>query len=122
MCSIAKRSGITLIEIIVVMGLLLMLAAMLTPFFARIQGRAAQVQAANDLRHLAIAVHAHSDSYKRLPPTAGVGPNGRRGSAFYHLLPFVEQMQLYERGTAWEGDSIGVVIPIYLDQRDTTAP
>jgi type II secretory pathway pseudopilin PulG len=118
----AKRSGITLIEVIVVMGLLLMLAAMLAPFFARTRGQAAQLQAANNLRQIGIAVHNHSDNYKRLPPTAGVGPNGRRGSALYHVLPFVEQLQLYDRGTVWEGDSIGVVVPIYLDQRDTTAP
>jgi hypothetical protein len=118
----AKRPGITLIEIIAVLGLLLMLAAMLAPALFRVRGQAARSQSMNNLRQIGIAVHNHSDSYNRLPPTAGRGPGGRSGSVLYHLLPFVEQGPLYNRGAVWEANTVGMLVPVYLDPRDTTSP
>jgi hypothetical protein len=65
----------------------------------------------NNLRQLAIAVHTAVGDYKRLPPSgtnvkvkAGdkemAGYYGAKsGSLYYHLLPYLEQMNMYETGT-----------------------
>lgn len=118
----AKRSGITLIEIVAVLGLLLMLAAMLVPFLARVRLSAARSQGMNNLRQIVLSVHNYADQYRRIPPTVGNGVDGRHSTILYHLLPFIEQGPLYNRGSPWEAGTIDVVVPTYIDPRDPTAP
>src|SRR5438445_4394585 len=115
------RRGVTLIEIVVVLGILGLLAAFLAPFLFQVRMRAGRAQGINNLKQIGIAVHTHQDAFKRLPPIAAKGPGDRPGSILYHLLPFIEQGQVYNRGPAWEANTIDVVMRIYLDPGDPSA-
>src|SRR5438552_4961725 len=116
------RRGVTLIEIIVVLGILGLLAAFLAPFLFQVRVRAGRTQGLNNLKQIGLAVHMHQDAFKNIPPIAAAGPDGRHGSILYHLLPYIEQFQVYNRGPAWEANTIGVTIPTYLDPADPSAP
>src|SRR6184192_4020272 len=115
------RRGVTLIEIVVVLGILGLLAAFLAPFLFQVRVRAGRAQGINNLKQIGIAVHSHHDLAKRLPHIAAA-INGRHGSILYHLLPYVEQFQVYNRGPVWDANTIDVIIPLYLDPADPSAP
>jgi hypothetical protein len=63
----------------------------------------------NNLRQMAIAVHTAVGDYKRIPPSGTNvktgndekelgGYGAKTGSLYYHLLPYVEQMPIYNSG------------------------
>src|SRR5262245_18381238 len=68
-----SRRGVTLIELIIIIGCLLILAALLLPIIARILGAAVLPQSQNNLRQIGIACHNFHDSYGKWPP--GLGKN-----------------------------------------------
>src|SRR5438132_11823667 len=118
-----SRTGITLIEIVVVLGMLMLLAAFAIPMFFRFRTDAVRQQGANNLRTLVIALHGHSDAYKRMPPAVGLDPQGSHGSIFFHLLPFIEQAELRRNVVSvWERGVISTPVAVYLDPHDHTAP
>jgi type II secretory pathway pseudopilin PulG len=106
------RHAFSLLELIVVLGILLMTLGFLLPALARAGGGASRAACQNNLKQIAIAMHNCNDTYKRLPPTAGTSWNGKQASALFHLLPFVEQNALYQSG------DIAVVIPVFLCPSD----
>src|SRR5215510_5494480 len=89
------RGGVTLIELIIIIGGLLFLAALLLPIIARIRGAAGQAQSQNNLRQMALAVHNYFDAFKKLPPGMGKA-NNADGPAHLHILPFIEQDNLFK--------------------------
>ncbi len=117
-----RRSGVTLIEIVVVLGLLLFLLALLFPVLSRMRAAADAAHGINNLKHIALAsVHYADTNQNRLPPIAGAHA-GVHGSIFFHILPYVEQTPLYNRGDVWKAGTISTRVEIYLDPRDTSAP
>src|SRR5262245_23282554 len=70
------RSGVTLIEIIVVLGILLLVLAFALPFLFRVRGQAESARGRNNLQQLGIAAHNYHDVYNVFPPIVGVDPNG----------------------------------------------
>src|SRR5438034_4932534 len=117
-----RRCGVTLIEIVVVVGILGLLAAFLAPFLFQVRMRAGRTQGINNLKQIGISVHAYTDTFTRMPAIAAKGPDGRLGSILYHILPFIEQGPIYNRGPAWAANTIGITIPTYLDPADPSAP
>jgi prepilin-type N-terminal cleavage/methylation domain-containing protein len=97
------RSAFTLIELLVVIAIIAILMALLLPAIQRVRQASDQLLSLNNLRQLGIAVHnAHID-YKVTPPMFGTYParldgTGRQGSLFYHILPYIEQDNLYKMG------------------------
>lgn len=116
-----RRRGLSLLEIIFVLGLLLFLLAAFLPLLFRLQQRAARTTGANNLRQLGIAVHNYHDVFKSLPLLIG-NAQGRHGTILYHLLPFIEQQDLQQRGNVWEAGTIGTRVAVFLDPRDKSAP
>src|SRR5687768_14453572 len=89
------RSGITLVEVLVVFAALSVLAGLSLPALFRAQERAHLVACRNNLRQLALAVHEFHEQKRAMPPYAS-GKNGEVfGSWFIHLMPYLEQGQLY---------------------------
>ena len=113
--------GVTLLELIIVIGLLLILAALLVPAVQKVRQAAARTQSSNNLKQLGIGYHNYNDAYKKLPPIAGKAPLGE-GSNLFHLLPFLEQDNLRQqaKGNSW--NVANAVIPIFLDPQDNSAP
>ena len=91
------RSGFTLGEAIVVIGILTVLDLFLLPNL-RISGEAArQVQCKNNLKQIGIALYNYHDMYDGLPPACTVDAHGQPLHSWRTLiLPFLDQQQLYD--------------------------
>ena len=118
-----RRRALTVIELIVIIGVLLLLAAFLLPVLGRVRHAAGMSQSQNNLRMLGLAVHNLHDVYGKLPPMIGKVGNGE-GPVHFHMLPYIEQDNVYRQagGASWKNGTYGHVIPIYVDPADTSAP
>jgi hypothetical protein len=120
----AGRAGFSPVQLIVVLAVLLILIALLLPAVQRVREAAARTQSLNNLKQLGIAVHNYASVYNNsLPPGTGEAAN-KMGTIHFHILPYIEQQALYNKGTnaVWDDDVWSVVVPTFLDPRDSTAP
>jgi prepilin-type N-terminal cleavage/methylation domain-containing protein len=102
-----KPKGFTLIELLVVIAIIAILIGLLLPAVQKVREAAARMTSANNLKQLGLACHNYNDVNKQLPPSFGwypapptgqrYQPNGAYGTAFFHLLPYVEQDNLYKQ-------------------------
>jgi type II secretory pathway pseudopilin PulG len=86
------RPAITLFELLVILAFLAILFALFLPAIAQARVTAARQQSMNNLRQIAIGVHAYHDANGTCPP----GNNELNFSAFAHILPFVEQQNVFQ--------------------------
>jgi prepilin-type N-terminal cleavage/methylation domain-containing protein/prepilin-type processing-associated H-X9-DG protein len=88
-----RRGGVTLVELLVVISIIAILAALLLPAVQFARESARRVQCQNQLKQLALAAHQYHDIAKTLP--AGfIKPNGTMWSGM--LLPYLEQGRMFE--------------------------
>jgi prepilin-type N-terminal cleavage/methylation domain-containing protein len=96
-----RRRAFTLLELLVVIAILAVLIGLLLPAVQKVREAAARATSQNNLKQLALASHSCHDSHDHLPPMLGdypeSGPNSGTGPVFFHLLPFVEQDNLYRK-------------------------
>jgi prepilin-type processing-associated H-X9-DG protein len=94
------RSAVTLVEVLVVFGIIAVLLGLTLAGAQKARGSAARLQCANNLRQLAIAAHAYSGDHGTLP--AGCGYPDKRYREIdvvpvsweTALLPYLEQVSL----------------------------
>jgi prepilin-type N-terminal cleavage/methylation domain-containing protein len=100
--------GFTLIELLVVIAIIAILVGLLLPAVQKVRDAAARMSCQNNLHQLSLAVQNCADSHNgTMPPGIGTYPiaTGNLGCSlptavgggglFYHLMPYMEQGNLY---------------------------
>lgn len=68
-----KKNGFTLIELLFVVGILLLMAAILTPFVQMAKDRSHRIDCANNLRKISLGLHMYAaDHGDAFPPNLDV--------------------------------------------------
>jgi prepilin-type N-terminal cleavage/methylation domain-containing protein len=93
--------GFTLIELLVVIAIIAILIALLVPAVQKVREAAARTESINNIKQIVLATHSYNDAMHFIPPAIGMvpptgGPNVASGTAFFHLLPYIEQQNLYQ--------------------------
>ncbi len=116
----SARLGFTLIELIVVIGILAILSGLILSGVQRVRAVAARAECANKLRQVGLALHHYHDSYGQLPPgnvTAEVPTPMAGMSWLVFILPFIEQEPLWR-----EAQRAHAAAPIYTTGNRFTVP
>jgi prepilin-type N-terminal cleavage/methylation domain-containing protein/prepilin-type processing-associated H-X9-DG protein len=71
-----RYSGFTLLELLVVVGIIAVLAAMLFPAVQRLREMANQTKCVNNLRQIGMAMSSHFGTHQCFPMNGAVIPNG----------------------------------------------
>jgi prepilin-type N-terminal cleavage/methylation domain-containing protein len=115
----SKRRGFTLVELLVVIAIIAILIALLVPAVQKVREAAARTQTNNNLKQLSLATHSCNDTYRVLPPATGLfGQPGFAATVHYHLLPFIEQDNLYKAIIASNGTFTNSIIPPFISPQD----
>jgi prepilin-type N-terminal cleavage/methylation domain-containing protein len=100
-----RRAAFTLVELLVVVGIIGVLVALLLPAIQSAREAGRRMQCSNNLKQLAMAAQAHLSAIGRLPaggwgstwigdPDRGTG-RGQPGGWIFNLLPYMEQKSTY---------------------------
>jgi hypothetical protein len=110
-------AGIILGSIGIALGALsiLIIPALLVPAVQKVREAAHRVGDANNLRQLALGMHAYHDNYGSLPPAVLRSPSGQPYSWRVALLPYVEGNNLYQQydmNEPWDGPHNKQLLPL----------
>lgn len=104
-----RRNGFTLIELLVVIAIIAILIALLVPAVQKVREAAARGQCQNNLKQVALGLHAYHDTIKKLPS------GGEKTGPLYligwtaRILPYIDQDNRLK--------SIEALGPNFLDTR-----
>lgn len=110
----ARRSGLTLLELIVVIAIIGILMALLLPAVQYAREMSRRIQCSSNLRQFFTAVSLYEASWRVFPP----GANLQYHSVHYTCLPYLEQTALVEAALA----DPTLSVPFYLCPSDGGAP
>jgi prepilin-type N-terminal cleavage/methylation domain-containing protein len=128
----ARRTGFTLVELLVVLAILAILMALLLPAIQRVRESAAMTASSNNLRMICLATHMYNDSRwpMQLPGTGLTHLPDDSYCVFFDILPFIEAGNIAREFAV---DHTGLVTPppdpgkgprqiikLYLSPRDGT--
>ena len=92
-----NSSGLTWLEIIVVLSCVFIMLGLLLPAIQATKHGAHQFDCSNNLKHIGLAIHNYHSVHRQLPPAMfGTEVNGRRLSGLVALLPFLEEQTKWE--------------------------
>jgi prepilin-type N-terminal cleavage/methylation domain-containing protein len=92
----AHRNGWTLVELLVVIGILAILIALALPAVQMARESARRLECSSNLRQLGIAVQNYATIHRAVP-TFAMRPDGSIYASHIAILPFLEQEAFYDR-------------------------
>ncbi|MCG8450396.1 MAG: DUF1559 domain-containing protein [Pirellulales bacterium] len=109
-------SGFSLIELLIVIGIIGLLLQLILPAVQASREAARRTQCSNNLRQISFAFQNHHDTFEHFPssgwgwrwtghPDRGFGKKQPGGWA-YNILPFIEQQQIRDLGSGLPDGSI----------------
>ena len=134
-----SRFGFTIIELLVVIGIMGLLIAMLLPAVQAAREASRRTDCSNRVRQLALATHMHHNAYRYFPPARyearpDAAPSEKCGMEtptwLVRVMPFLEQVSLAEKwdlSKPWyeHGEQVRTVVPdVFLcpSRRNGTSP
>jgi len=90
-----ERTAFTLIELLVVIAIIAILIALLVPAVQKVREAAARTQCINNLKQLALGLHAYHDVQKTFPKCPNIGSTAVGWHAL--VLPYIDQAPLGAR-------------------------
>jgi prepilin-type N-terminal cleavage/methylation domain-containing protein/prepilin-type processing-associated H-X9-DG protein len=98
------RTAFTLIEVLVVIGIVAVLIGLLFPAIQRVRQAAARTQCLNNLKQIGLALHQFHDSRHTLPKGMDPGPPESDGmymsTWMLAILPFLDDQNRYSQAQA----------------------
>ena len=82
------RRAFTLVELLIVIGIIAILIALIVPAVQRVRAAAANVQCINNMKQIGLGLHQYHNTY-------GHFPSGGMPSWTFFILPYIEQENLY---------------------------
>ncbi len=96
----AARAGVSRLEAIVVLHLIVMSALLLIPACQQVRVTGPRTQSTFNLKNIALAIHVFHDANKRLPfngTKAAIGSDYTSGSWAFQILPMVDQTPIFNK-------------------------
>jgi prepilin-type N-terminal cleavage/methylation domain-containing protein/prepilin-type processing-associated H-X9-DG protein len=125
-----SRHAFTLIEVLVVIGIISTLIGLLLPAVQRVRETANRLRCSNNLKQMGLACHNYHDTFQSLPPgylASAAYPDTTPGwgwAAF--LLPYIEQRTVHDQidfsQPIANSPVIQTVLPLYLCPSDGVPP
>jgi prepilin-type N-terminal cleavage/methylation domain-containing protein len=98
-----SRDAFTLVELLVVIAIIAILVGLLLPAVQKVRSAASRAQSQNNLKQIGLATQQFNDVNGALPNafgwtgSTGLPADGQSdGSAFLHILPYIEQKALFD--------------------------
>jgi prepilin-type processing-associated H-X9-DG protein len=121
-CNKTKRA-FSLFELLVIIAIIAILLGLLLPAIQKVRQSAARISCTNNLKQINLATINCADTYGgQLPPSFGSFINeGSEGTIFFHILPFIEQDNLYKNAadghgnfSVWNNNTFSYLIRTYI--------
>ncbi|MDY3552789.1 DUF1559 domain-containing protein [Gemmata sp. JC717] len=115
-----RKSGFTLLELLVAIAIIAVLIALLLPAVQRVRDTAVKMRSTNNLRQMQMALHNFTSTYNDRVPALNGDPSGPNPNQTVHgaILPFLEQGALYNTVYYSKPGQTDLFVRIFLSPAD----